>query len=62
MYFGDPARTLRALVRWKADGIAAFPEIVLSSVRSEPPLPLVGRVAQWVIAALSVPVRKWIWG
>jgi SAM-dependent methyltransferase len=54
MYVGDPARTLRALVRHlKQDGIVAFQEIVLNSVHSVPPLPLVGRVAQWVVTAFE---------
>jgi SAM-dependent methyltransferase len=54
MYFGDPARTLRGLVRHlKPDGIVAFQEIVLNSIRSVPPLPLAGRVAQWVVAAFE---------
>jgi 2-polyprenyl-3-methyl-5-hydroxy-6-metoxy-1,4-benzoquinol methylase len=54
MYVGDPARTLRALVRHlKPDGIVAFQEIVLNSVRSVPPLSLVGRVAHWVVTAFE---------
>jgi hypothetical protein len=54
MYIADPARALRALVRHlKPDGIVAFQEIVLSLVCSVPPLPLVGRVAQWVNTAFE---------
>jgi SAM-dependent methyltransferase len=54
MHVGDPVRTLRALVRHLApDGIVAFQEIVLSSICSVPPLPLTGRVRQWVIAAFE---------
>jgi hypothetical protein len=53
-YVGEPARTLRALVRHlKPDGTVALQEIVLSSIRSVPPLALVGRVGQWVIAAFE---------
>jgi hypothetical protein len=58
-YVGEPAPTLRALVHYlKPDGTAAFQQIVLSSVRSVPPLPFVGRVGQWVIAAFERAVAE----
>ncbi len=54
MYLGDPARTLRALIRHlRPGGIVAFHEMVMNSVRSVPPIPLLGRVGQWVIAAFE---------
>ena len=55
MYLDDPARTLRSLARHlRPGGIMAFHEIVLNSMRpSVPPVPLVSRVAQWVITAFE---------
>src|SRR5262249_3026700 len=54
MYLNAPARTLRSLVRHlKPGGIVAFHEIVLNSMRSMPSVPLMSRVAQWVITALE---------
>jgi SAM-dependent methyltransferase len=54
MHVNDPARTLRSLVRHlRPGGIVAFHEIVLNSIRSAPPLPLVSRAAQWVITAFE---------
>ena len=54
MYFKDPARTLRSLVRnLKPAGIVAFHEIVLTSMRCVPPVPVVSRAAQWMVAAFE---------
>jgi SAM-dependent methyltransferase len=54
VYLNDPARTLRAVVHHlRPGGIVAFHEIILNSVWSTPPVPLVSRVAQWVITAFE---------
>lgn len=54
MYLSDPARTLRSLVRHlRPGGIVAFHEIVLSSMRCVPPVPLMRRVERWVITAFE---------
>jgi SAM-dependent methyltransferase len=54
MYLNDPARTLRSVVHHlRPGGIVAFHEIILNSVRSTPPVPLVSRVARWVITAFE---------
>ena len=54
MYLKDPARTLRSLVpHLRPGGIVAFHEIVLNSMWSVPPVPLLSRVAQWVITAFE---------
>jgi SAM-dependent methyltransferase len=54
MHVNDPARTLRSLVRHlRPGGIVAFHEIVLNSICSAPPLPIVSRAAQWVITAFE---------
>jgi SAM-dependent methyltransferase len=54
MHVNDPARTLRSLARLlRPGGIVVFHEIVLSSIRSVPPLPIVSRVTKWVITAFE---------
>jgi SAM-dependent methyltransferase len=54
MYFADPARTLRSLARHLVPGgVLAFHEIVISSVRTAPPIPLARRVTEWLVAAFE---------
>ena len=54
MYLKDPARTLRSLIRHlRPGGIVAFHEIILNSMLCVPPVPLLNRVAQWVITAFE---------
>ena len=54
MYFSDPARTLRSLVRHlRPGGLAVFHEMVMTSVRVVPPLPLLDRVGGWMIGAFE---------
>jgi 2-polyprenyl-3-methyl-5-hydroxy-6-metoxy-1,4-benzoquinol methylase len=54
MHLPDPVRTLRALrLRLKPGGLMVFHEIVLSAMRSVPPVPLFSRGGQWVIDAFE---------
>ena len=54
MYLNDPARTLRSLIHHlRPGGIVAFHEIILNSMWSAPPVPLMSRVEQWVITAFE---------
>ena len=54
MYLNDPARTLRSLIRQlRPGGIVAFHEIILNSMLCVPPVPLMSRVAKWVISAFE---------
>jgi SAM-dependent methyltransferase len=54
MYLKDPARTLRSLIRHlRPTGIVAFHEIILTSMRCVPPIPLMRRVEQWVLTAFE---------
>ena len=55
MYLKDPVRTLRSLIRHlRPNGIVAFHEIILNSMLfCVPPVPLLNRIAQWVITAFE---------
>jgi SAM-dependent methyltransferase len=54
MYLSDPARTLRSLVRHlRPGGTVAFHEIILNSMQCVPPIPLMSRLAQWVVTAFE---------